>query len=351
MGTVMTDAPGSERAGQRARLVIAAVLLAMMLVATAFAALVAWDASRDLTDVREDVDTLVGPTRALQLVGALQDERTYAATYLLGIENAIEQPVDSIDEATAATDEALAAFRSDVAGRGGDLADAYGPVLSGIDDPLTGLRESVGAVTGPRSLNQNEATQPIYAGYMTIIDELLGAGDSMALDIDDPELRQGTQLLNRAFAQPELVVRIGRQLVLAGVAPGGRVSTPEQIAAIAADKAELLANEAEIESLATGSYEDVAVDRAGADTMSEFLAVVDESIEGATVNLAAVTTSLGRTGGPAERYGTMQDTVQAKLADRAADLRHEAETRRTLWFALAGAAAVAAAVTLVVLVR
>ncbi len=148
-----------------------------------------------------------------------------------------------------------------------------------------------------------------------------------------------------------LVGRIGRQLLLAGVAPGGRVSTPEQIAAIAADKAELLANEAEIESLATGPYEDVAVDPAGADSMSEFLAVVDESIEGATVNLSAVTSSLGRTGGPAERYGAMQDTVQAKLADRAADLRHEAETRRTLWFVLAGAAAVAAAVTLVVLVR
>ena len=47
----------------------------------------------------------------------------------------------------------------------------------------------------------------------------------------------------------------------------------------------------------------------------------------------------------------MQDTVGTKLADRAADLRAEAETRRTLWFVLAGEAAVAAAVTLIVLVR
>lgn len=340
-----------ERPESRARLV-AAMLLVLTLVATVFVGLAAWGATRDLADVREDVDTTAGPTLAADLLNSLQDERNYASVYILGFENALAMPVDSMEEATAATDEALAAFRSEVERQGGDLADTYQQMLDGIDDPLADLRQTVADYTGPRSQNQTAVSEPIYLGYTTLIEDLLGAGESLVLGIDDPELRQGAQLRLLATAQPTLLGRIVRELMLAGVGPGGRIDTPEEVATVAADKAELEANEAEIASLATGPYADVAGDQEGGDALSEFLTVVDSSVEGGLVPVAEVISATGRgTSGLAEHYAAMSDAAETKLVDRADDIEAEAESRRLLWFVLAGASAAAVVVALVVLVR
>jgi hypothetical protein len=351
MGTVMTELGARpEPPASRGRLVVAAVLLVLTLLATVFVGLAAWGATQDLADVQEDVDTMAGPALASDLVIGLQDERNYAAMYMLGVENALVLPVDSMDEATAATDQALAAFRSHVERQGGDLADAYGPVLGGIDDSLADLRQSVGEVTGERSVRQRSVSDPIYDGYTTLVEDLLGAGDSMALAIDDPELRQGTQLRTLATAQPALVGRLGRVLVLAGVGPGGSIDTPEEVAALAANEAELEANEAEIVSLTTGAYEDAAGDAEQAEALSEFLTVVDSSTQGAVVPIGEVLVAMGDSGLP-QHYAAMSDAVKTQLADRADDIEHEAESRRLLWFVLAGASAAAVVLALVVLVR
>jgi Nitrate and nitrite sensing len=353
MGTVMTELGARpEPPASRGRLVVAAVLLVLTLLASVFVGLAAWGATQDLADVREDVDTMAGPALATDLVIGLQDERNYAAIYILGAENALVLPVDSMDEATGNTDQALAAFRSQVERQGGDLADAYGPVLGGIDDSLADLRQSVGEVTGERSVRQRSVSDRIYDGYTTLVEDLLGAGDSMALAIDDPELRQGAQLRTLATAQPELVGRIARELVFAGVGPGGSVDTAEEVATISADKAELEANEAEIENLATGVYEEVAGDQEDGAALSEFLDVVDTSVEGGPVPLAEVLSALGSpTSNLSEHNAAMSDAVKTTLAERADDIEHQAESRRLLWFVLAGASAAAVVLALVVLVR
>lgn len=331
---------------------MAAVLLAMSLLATVFVGLAAWGATQDLADVREDLDTMAGPALASDLVTGLQDERNYAAGYILGFENALELPVDSMDEATGATDDALAALRSQVERRGGDLAAAYGEVLGGIDGSLADLRQTVDGISGERGQNLTSVSEPLYAGYSTLIDNLMGAGDSMALAIDDSELSRGVRLHQLALAQPALVAYIQRGLVLAGVGPGGSVDTAEEVASISAYKAELEANETEIASLATGTYADAAVNRQDAAALSEYLDVVDSSIQGGVVPIAEVLTATSTNGALTQHYAAMSDAVKSTLAERADDLEQEAKSRRLLWFALAGAslAAVAAAL-LVVLVR
>ena len=353
MGTVMTERGAApERPAPLGRLVVVAVLLALTLLATVFVVLAAWDASRDLADVREDLDTMAGPALASDLANGLKDERNYAGAYILGFENAIVLPVDSMDEAIAATDEALADFRSHVERQGGDLADAYGQVLGGIDDSLADLRGRVGDVTGERGQNLTVVSEPIYAGYATLIEQLLGVGDSMALAFDDPELRQGTQLRTLATAQPDLVGRIARELVLAGVGPDGSVDTAQEVATISAGKAEVEANEAEIASLATGSYANVGGDQEDGATLSEFLDVVDTSVEGGPVPVAEALSALGSpTSGLSEHYAALSDAVETKLADRADDIEQDAESRRLLWFVLAAVSAAAVAVALVVPVR
>jgi Nitrate and nitrite sensing len=328
---------------------VPAVLLAMTLVATAFAALIAWGANQDLADVREDLDTMGGPTLASTLVDSLQDERNYATIYILGFENALQLDVQSLDEGIAATDEALAAFRSEVQRRGGDLAEAYGPVLDRIDDPLADVRQSAGSVTGERGQNQTAVSEPIYAEYTTLVDDLLDAGDSMALAIDDPELSQGVRLAHLAIAQPALLGNVLRQLLLAGVEPGGAgIDTAEEVATISATQAELEANETEIASLATGIYGDVAADREDDAALSELSGVIAASREGGVVPIAEVVTTA--TDLP-ERYAAMHDAVRTVLSDRADELENEAQARRLLWFVLTAASAAAVAVALVVLVR
>jgi hypothetical protein len=148
------------------------------------------------------------------------------------------------------------------------------------------------------------------------------------------------------------VAYIQRGLVLAGVGPGGSVDTAEEVASIAAYRAELEANETEIASLATGTYADAAVNRQDAAALSEYLDVVDSSIQGGVVPITEVLTATSTNGALTQHYAAMSDAVKSTLAERADDLEQEAKSRRLLWFALAGAslAAVAAAL-LVVLVR
>src|SRR5262245_45541994 len=349
MGTVMTELGARpEPPASRGRLAIAAVLLAMTLLATVFVGLAAWGSTQDLADVRADLDTMAGPSLASDLVTGLQDERNYGAVYILGFENALELPVQSMDEATAATDEALAALRSNVVRQGGDVAAAYGEVLGGIDESLSDLRLIVDGVTGERGQNLTPMSEPLYIGYSTLIDHLMHAGDSMALAIDDSELSRGVRLHQLAVAQPELVGRIQRGLLLAGVGPGGSVDTAEEVASIAAYMAELEANEAEITGLATGIYDDAAAGPQGVAALSDYRDLVASSIHGGPVPLGEVIAATGPNGELTEQYAAVSDAVRTSLAERADDLEQEAESRRLLWFVLAGASLAGVAAALVV---
>jgi hypothetical protein len=323
----------------------------MLLVAAAFAVVAAVGAFDDLASARRDVATAGGSGRAEDLIAALQTERGYSASYLLGLDGAMDLGVDSLEAATGATDEALAAFRTEVERAGGALTEVYTPVVSDLDAPLADLRQSVAAVSGPRDIDQQAVVDPIYAGYTSQLDALQAAGDAMALEIDDAGLRQGAQLLNLASAQRGLVERLGRELLLAGVSTDGSLDTPDEITLVARDHAALVFNEAELTRLSNvGDYSDAAVDLANTSSIAEFSSLVEASLAGGPIRVTEVTEMVPR-GDVAQRYAAFEADVQTTFDARADEIQHEAETRRLLWMGLAAAAGVCLAITLVVLVR
>jgi hypothetical protein len=332
-------------------LVVGGVLLAMLLVAAAFAVVAAIGAFDDLAGARRDVATAGGPAKAEDLITALQAERNYAATYLLGMEGALDLGVDSLEEATGATDDALAAFRSEVERAGGALTEVYTPVLDDLDAPLADLRQSVGAAGGPRDISRQAVVDPIFDGYTAQVDALQAAGGAMALEIDDADLRQGAQLMNLATAQRGLVGRLGRELLLAGVSEGGTLDTPDEITPVARDDAALMSNEVELTRLADVSdYSDAAAELADTSSMTEFSSLVQASLQGEPIPLTEVTEMVPR-GDVVQRYAAFEAAVQTRFDARADDIQHEAELRRLLWIGLAAAAGVCLAITLAVLIR
>jgi hypothetical protein len=336
----------------RAPLVIGGVLLAMLLVAAAFAVVAAIGAFDDLASARRDVATAGGLGKADDLIAALQAERAYSALYLLGSEDFVDVGVDSLEEATGATDEALAAFRSEVERAGGALTEVYTPVLSDLDAPLADLRQRVATWTGPRDMSQRAVVDdPIYTGYTGQLDALAAAGDALVLEIDDTGLRQGAQMLNLASDQRDLVTRLGRELVLAGASEGGALDTPDEITPVARDNAALMSNEVELTRLADVSdYSDAAAELADTSSMSELSSLVQASVQGEPIPLIEVTEMVPR-GDLVQRYAAFEAAVQTRFDARADDIQHEAELRRLLWIGLAAAAGVCLAITLVVLVR
>jgi Nitrate and nitrite sensing len=343
--------PAPPRPVSRAPLVVGGVLLAMLLVAAAFAVVAAIGAFDDLASARRDVATAGGSDKADDLIAALQAERAYSALYLLGSEDVVDVGVDSLEEATGATDEALAAFRSEIGRAGGALTEVYTPVLSDLDAPLADLRQRVAAWSGPRDMSQRVVDDPIYAGYTSQLDALAAAGDALVLEIDDTGLREGAQMLNLASDQRDLVTRLGRELVLAGVSEGGALDTPDEITPVARDRAALMSNEVALTQLADVSdYPDAAAALADQSSMTELSSLVQASLEGEPIPLSEVTAMVPR-GDVVQRYAAFEVAVQTRFDARADDIQQEAELRRLLWIGLAAAAGVCLAITLVVLVR
>ena len=85
------------------------------------------DEAREQLDQTELATAAVGPTG---LMSALQDERNWAATALVGQEVTIDLPVRGYDETRRVTDEAIADFRTEVEAKGETVAEAPTPSTS-----------------------------------------------------------------------------------------------------------------------------------------------------------------------------------------------------------------------------
>jgi hypothetical protein len=303
-------------------------------------------AADDLARAREDAARADTSGLARDVLYRLEDERGYMSMYMVGAENVLVQPVGSVAEASAATDDALAALRASVEHTGGDVADTYGPALAGIDAELAGLRGVVNGLTGPRGQDQQAATNPVWDGYSSLIDGVLTADLDFTTTLRNADAAQGGQLIDVALRQRELKGRIIRQLLEAGVGPGGR-PTADQATALTRDRAALVESDVRLAGLGTGDYRAPAMALAAAQPVDTLATQVDDALAGPVVNVGAVLESSPRD----DPYPDFEHSVEGTLAGALADSRHEAETQRLVWFGLAAAALLGLAVTLVVLRR
>ncbi|HET6949572.1 MAG TPA: nitrate- and nitrite sensing domain-containing protein, partial [Acidimicrobiales bacterium] len=167
------------------------------------------------------------------LINTLQDERSWAAVDLVGRQDSsagILPAARGYDETRAATDEAVAALRDEIEHLAGPVADAYeGPLdaLAALDQVRTDI-DTNRASSPAMGTNENEGfSQSIFVRYTDLIQPLFAAADDVTATIEDPELRQGTDLVNRIGQNIDLFSVMARHNILlvtggpAGDVPAG----------------------------------------------------------------------------------------------------------------------------------
>ena len=199
---------------------LAAAVVVVVAAATAGVALVARDGDREagrLTTVSEqppsseaDVTAVTAP-RAL--VDALQDERSLAATTLMGLEEAIALPVTDTAQARSDTDAAVAAF---VAASPDEAA--HQPGLDSLGT-LAELRRDIDADAGPRTLDNVDTAQDVFDRYAGIVGALLDDQQAYAETIDDPVVRTGATAHGRGLQLSEQATQLIQVSFLAVVRP------------------------------------------------------------------------------------------------------------------------------------
>ena len=320
--------------GERVRpsvapVVVGAIAVGVLAAATVAALLGAWDADRDLRAVRDD-RALATDAGAVDLVRALQDERNYAGIYLLGMEDAIALDVASFGETTAATDEALA-------GLGDGTPEGLEARLGELRAAVTGAAE--------RSLAATEAAEPVVAEYTALIAAVLDADAPAASGIEDTDLRRGVHLVDLSAIQGAQVADAYRTSLLAAVAAA---PTPESVEGQARRLGSVMSSAAEIEGLATGPYAALAAEHLPDDDLATLVSTLE-----AGLSTNPPVTMLAQSGRTAQEvvagYAAFGDGVLAAVDQRADDLEADADVRRLVMVALAGAAAVGAVVAGVVL--
>ena len=150
----------------------------------------------------------------------MQHERNFSSLSLLGAQDLVDLPVDSLEEARAATDAARSAFALEVADKGEDVARIYSPALAELDR-LSTLRGNATPTTGPAG----QPVQPGGGGLLPRVPELVtdlaDRNSELVTEVEDHDLRRGVQLIDMSSREIDYIARFVR-LGLLGSVTGDR---------------------------------------------------------------------------------------------------------------------------------
>jgi signal transduction histidine kinase len=298
--------------------------------------------TRDADEVEEQTDLATASVGPAGLINSLQNERNYASLWLLGFEGAVQVPVENFDEAKQATDAAIESFRADIESKGGEVVETYGPALEALGG-LAELRQQVDTYEGTRDRFNTDNSDPNFVGYTEIVAELFNANTQVALAIDDPILRRGVELTDLASRQTDAIARTIRSLLLPGVTGNNLLDSSTEIAEASGLFSQVLANEAQAQSLGAGVYEPAARRLKEENDATGFIPVVQQTLDNApgkvpldeildTVNVDQDTAWYG-----------FRHRVEDTLIDRADDLNAAAERTR-MWFIVLAVVSVGVAI-------
>jgi signal transduction histidine kinase len=198
----------------------------------------------------------IGPTG---LMSALQDERNWTSVELIGQGGVVTLDVTGYDETRANTDEAIATFEAEVADKGGDVAAAYQPAIDALQD-LETIRADIDKDTGERSLANNAFADTIFRRYANLISPFHEGNTRLALNVDDPQLRRGTELIDVVSRQIETSAELIRSLIQSKLPPDPTI-TRDEISEIARLADEYRRQAAGIADGARGPYRDIVNQR------------------------------------------------------------------------------------------
>jgi hypothetical protein len=149
------------------------------------------------------------------VVLALQNERTVATSWLLGIEDALEMPVADNGQARHDTDAAIADLETFAASP--DRA-AYRPALDALG-ALEELRSEIDAQAGARSLANSDVAGDVFARYAALVGGVLDGQKAVVDGIDDPVVRTGGTAYWRGLQIEEQTLHFVRATLLDVVDP------------------------------------------------------------------------------------------------------------------------------------
>ena len=195
--------------------------------------------SREARQVRDQTDlaaAMIGPNG---LITALQNERTYASAYPVGVEQQVTLEVVGFEETRADTDDARQRFEDELDRRGPAARAAYTAALARLED-LPELRQQVdaGADAPERTMARIGVSTEFFDAYTAMVEPFFGGMTQLSIAMDDPELRQGARLIEVVTHQLEDTSQLSNALALPALVPTAEgdapgINSPSEIAEVA----------------------------------------------------------------------------------------------------------------------
>jgi signal transduction histidine kinase len=316
------------------RLKLAAALsipLLALAVVTVFEVL---KAGRERDEVRSQTQLAEAATGPSGLITALQNERTWPAVDLIGQSEQVTIPVPGYERTRGETDEALAQFREQIGSKDPLIAEAFKPALDGLV-ALEQLRSDIDqnvTTTPNRTMDNNiDFSREVFSRYTELISPFFDATTRISLAIDDPELRQGTEMADAAARQIEDLSLLLNGIIGDAFQEGG-TKTAAQITEASVNHERFKTNAATMLA-GTGPYADVAAEHFPADLTDRVNKQADLATSGGEIDISALLEDVNV---PAdEGYAAYQQAVADEIERRSGELNDAASARQRWFIALA----------------
>jgi signal transduction histidine kinase len=315
----------------RRKLAVAlAVPLTALVVLTALEVL---RTSREVADVAEQTELAKSSIGPSGIITALQWERSWLSTYLIGQEGSVNVPIEGTAETRVATDEAIARFRNELTDRSPLVVDAFREAMDTLDTGLAEVRRDVDANVSAeqRDLANMPFSDSVFGAYSDIIAPFFSATTRVALVVDDPDLRQGAELADTISRHTETMSLLLNYTISTALTPSG-IDQPSEITRVATLHSAFKEYADRLRG-ATGPYRFLARDL----FPEAFTDRVDEQIELAlSTGTLELETVLAAVNVPDdEGYLPYQNTLHRTINDRADDLKSAAEDRQVRFVVIA----------------
>ena len=321
---------------------LAAALAVPLLGLLAMSAVELVRAAHDVDRVRTQVELARAAVGPAGLITYLQNERSWPALELTGADDLVPVPIKSYATTRAQTDAGITRFRRQLDRLGPGAQAFYRDALAGLDG-LAQLRADIDAdqlrPNHGRTEN-NDVADMIYARYTTMIRAFFDATDQVVLSIEDPDLREGTELVNRSSRQIELLFDSARAEIVVNAVRGGADQLPE-IRAVVGRKRAWVANVAAFDR-ARPPYDRIVAERFPRTFVDRFTALVDRSLTGEVIDLGDLLWPLSAK--DAGGLATFRMAVADQLTRTSDRLVHDARQREQTFLWIAGVTLVLAVV-------
>jgi signal transduction histidine kinase len=326
---------------------LAAALAVPLVALTVVAGLEVVTSVGEARAVRRQTDLATASIGPSGLINALQNERNFTGLWLLGAEDVVDLPVDSLEEARTATDTAREAFTREVEAKGGDVERIYRPSLRALD-VLAGLRSQVDAYTGPKVVTEfNQVAEDTFLGYSDLVSDLSDQNSILSAEVEDHQLRRGVQLIDQSAREVDLIAQMVRLALLGSVTGDGRIASTDEIAEFADAVDQTLSLHSRILDLATGRYARAGEKLRVESDATGLMPMGPEIVRTGTVDIPRLLDAVSIRDD--ESYYGFISAVSSQLQTRARELNDAAQAR-SRWYVVAAALVVAAAVGAIVAV-